>query len=89
MGAAARGYPLFTIQTQMATWALRLRLRLRLRLLEGAPPASQLQHAHLRVIVSLAQPPALETCVERPESVVVPACVLDVSIRAAMRGGGG
>jgi hypothetical protein len=65
-------------------WALRLRLRL----LEGAPPASQLQHAHLRVIVSLAQPPALETCVERLESLVVPACVLDVSIRAAMRGGG-
>jgi hypothetical protein len=31
-------------------WVLRLRLRLRLRLLEGAPPASQLQHAHLRVI---------------------------------------
>jgi hypothetical protein len=63
-------------------WALRLLLR------EGVPSASQLQHSHLRVIVSLAQSPTLETCVERLESLVVPACVLDVSIRASVRGGG-
>jgi len=58
-------------------WALRLRLR------EGAPPPS-----HLRVIVSLAQSPTLETCVERLESLVVPACVLDVLIQAPVGGGG-